>query len=187
MTEFAALANLYQSVVIAEAGLGGEYADPTGRCGKDADAGFRQALEDLEAGSASDRLRAHQDYANFLLRQAQDRLHNHAFQMAAGVEHPLFTAMTAWSESRRQYEAARDLAAAVEDRAAINVSLARLCAVWPRSSPRSIPTATPQRRRFAAPRCGKDSSMRRGRRPRKRRPRPARQPAGLSSSPLRRK
>ncbi len=121
-----ALANLYQAVVAAEAGLGSEFADPTGRHGKDADAGFRQALQDLEGGSASDRLRAHHDYANFLLRQAQDRLHNHAFQMAAGVEHPLFTAMLTWGEAQRQYEAARDLAAAAEDRAAIDVSLARL-------------------------------------------------------------
>jgi CHAT domain-containing protein len=121
-----ALANLYQAVVVAEAGLGSGYADPTGRSGKDADAGFRQALQDLEDGSASDRLRAHHDYANFLLRQAQDRLHNQAFQMAAGVEHPLFTAMVAWGEAQRQYEAARDLATAAEDRAAIDISLARL-------------------------------------------------------------
>jgi CHAT domain-containing protein len=121
-----ALANLYQAVVVAEAGLGSGYADPTGRYGKDADAGFRQALQDLEGGNASDRLRAHHDYANFLLRQAQDRLHNHAFQMAAGVEHPLFTAMIAWGEAQRQYGAARDLATAAEDRAAIDVSLARL-------------------------------------------------------------
>jgi CHAT domain-containing protein len=121
-----ALATLYQAVVVAEAGLGGEYADPTGRYGQDADAGFRQALQYLEGGSASDRLRAHHDYANFLLRQAQDRLHNHAFQMAAGVEHPLLTAMITWGEAQRQFEAARDLATAAEDRAAIDVSLARL-------------------------------------------------------------
>ena len=81
------------------------------------------------AAAPSDRLRAHHDYANFLLRQAQDRLHNHAFQMAAGVEHPLFTAMIAWAEAQRQYEAARDLATATEDRAAIDVSLARLYAL----------------------------------------------------------
>jgi CHAT domain-containing protein len=120
------LANLYQAVVVAEAGLGGEYADPTGCYGKDADAGFRQALQDLKEGSAPDRLRAHHDYGNFLLRQAQDRLHNHAFQMAAGVEHPLFTALSTWGEAQRQYEAARELATGAEDRAVIDVSLARL-------------------------------------------------------------
>ena len=124
-----ALANLYQAVVVAEAGLGSGYADPAGRYGKDADAGFRQVLQDLEGASASDRLRAHHDYANFLLRQAQDRLHNHAFQMAAGVEHPLLTAMIAWGAAQRQYETARDLAASAEDRAAIDVSLARLYAL----------------------------------------------------------
>ena len=124
-----ALASLYQAVVVAEAGLGSEYADPAGRHGRDADAGFRQTLQDLEQGSASDRLRAHQDYANFLLRQAQDRLHSHAFQMAAGVEHPLFTAMLSWDEAQRQYEAARELASTPEDRAAIDVSLARLYAL----------------------------------------------------------
>ncbi len=123
-----ALANLYQAVVVAEAG--GHQVPMVG--GQDADAGFRRALQDLEGGSPADRLRAHQDYANFLLRQAQDRLHNHAFQMAAGVEHPLFTAMLAWGEAQRQYEAARDLAAgtlyagSAEDRAAIDVSLGRL-------------------------------------------------------------
>jgi hypothetical protein len=46
--------------------------------------------------------------------------------MAAGVEHPLFTAMITWGDAQRPYEAARDLAAAAEDRAAIDVSLARL-------------------------------------------------------------
>jgi CHAT domain-containing protein len=121
-----ALATLYQAVIVAEAGLPSGYADPAGRYGNDADAEFRQALQALEGGSAPDRLRAHHDYANFLLRQAQDRLHNQAFQMAAGVEHPLFTAMLTWGEAQRQYEAARALAATAEDRAAIDVSLARL-------------------------------------------------------------
>jgi CHAT domain-containing protein len=124
-----ALATLYQAVVVAEAGLGREYADPTGRRGSDAGAAFRRVLQELETGSPSDRMRARHDYANFLLRQAQDRLHNQAFQMAAGVEHPLFTAMLTWSEAQRQYEAARDLAAGAEDRAAIDVSLARLYAL----------------------------------------------------------
>ncbi len=124
-----ALASLYQAVVVAEAGLGSEYADPAGRYGQNADAAFRQALHDLEGGSASDRLRAHHDYANFLLRQAQDRLHDHAFQIAAGVEHPLWTAIITWGAARRQYETARELATAAEDRAAIDVSLARLYAL----------------------------------------------------------
>jgi hypothetical protein len=120
-----ALAGLYRAVVAAEAGLDDRYEDGTGRsC--DADAGFRQAIEDLGSSAPADRLRAHQDYANFLLRQSQDRLSNHAFQMAAGVEHPLFTPVQAWNGARQQYEAARSLATAPEDRAAIDVSLARL-------------------------------------------------------------
>lgn len=126
-----ALARLYRGVVLAEAALGEEYdASGGGQATRaDADAEFRAAIELLKGASDEDRHRAHNNYANFLLRRAQDRLHNHAFQMASGVRHPIVQALVALYAARVHYEEALRLAASDEARAAVQVNMARLHAL----------------------------------------------------------
>jgi CHAT domain-containing protein len=116
-----ALADLYRGVIHAESGLGQEQA---------ADFYFRRAIAGLAKGSAADRLRAHNNYANFLLNRTQDRLFNHAFQMAAGVRRLFVTAIASWEEARIHYEAAFELADQLgpAERAAVHVNQARLYA-----------------------------------------------------------
>ena len=57
---------------------------------------FVEAIEQL-AGNPADAYRARNNYANGLLVRAQDRLYNHAFQIASGVSYPLIR--SAWSAS----------------------------------------------------------------------------------------
>lgn len=116
----AALAELYRAVILAEAGLGQE---------QEATAAFQQALESLDNAPAADRYRGLVNYGNFLLHQAQDRLHNLSFQMAAGVAQPLLSALRSWRAAHQQYQAALDIARQLDDRAeiaAVQVNLARL-------------------------------------------------------------
>jgi CHAT domain-containing protein len=116
-----ALATLYRAVILAESGPATEGA---------ARALFAQAIEQLE-DHPSDAYRARNNYANALLTSAQDRLYNHAFQIASGVPYALICALMDWRESLFQYESAMDLAAGLTpgDRAAVQVNIARLYAL----------------------------------------------------------
>jgi CHAT domain-containing protein len=120
----AGLAALYRGVVLAEAGP---------NKAEEARQNFEQALESLKGAPAEDRFRAHVNYANFLQRTAQDRVHNHALQMAAGVQQPFLDAMHNWLAARQQYEAALPLTiqlkASAAQRAAVEVNLARVYAL----------------------------------------------------------
>ena len=114
------LAELYRGVVFAEAGLGRE---------PEASEAFRQAIKAFADGRADDRFRAHNNFAGFLLNRAQDRLFNHAFQMAAGVHSPFYTALTSWIEARQHYQSALTFAAGAEQKAAVLVNLAQMDAL----------------------------------------------------------
>ncbi|WP_197443118.1 CHAT domain-containing protein [Lignipirellula cremea] len=93
------LAFLYLAVIEAEAAAEQSYADSATQL-------FEEALLHLQDAPAFDRFRAHNNFANFLLAKAQDRLYNHAFQAASGVENPLLKSFLMWQQAREQYEAA---------------------------------------------------------------------------------
>ena len=112
----AGLALLYRGVVLAESGPAQE---------REAQDTFEKALARLKTASASDRFRAHVNYANFLQRSANDRVHNHALQMAAGVPRPFLTALRAWITARAHYEAALLLTDVPTQKTAVQVNLAR--------------------------------------------------------------
>ena len=119
---------LYRGVILAEATAG--RAD-------EATQQFQQALllfadlRDTPQGQA-DLLRAHNNFANFRLLLAQNSLGNHAFQMAAGVDQPMYTCMFDLIEAKRQYSEAAKIADQLRDRNsanAIQVNLARTSAL----------------------------------------------------------
>ncbi len=116
-----ALAALYRAVILAESGQATDGA---------ARATFNYAIEHLEDHPA-DQYRARNNYAGALLVRAQDRLYNHAFQIASGVPYPLVCALMDWRESLYHYEAALALSEHLEprDRAAVEVNVARLYAL----------------------------------------------------------
>ena len=111
------LVQLYCGVILGESGAGKE---------QEAIEAFRDAIQLLHnSDNKQDRYRAHNNYANFLLGLATDRLHNHAFQMAAGVRLPLVTSMQNWIEAKQHFEAASQLAVSPGQIAAVQFSLAR--------------------------------------------------------------
>lgn len=116
-----ALATLYRAVILAESGQAAEGA---------ARAMFCQAIDQLEDHPA-DCYRARNNYAGALLVRAQDRLYNHAFQIASGAPYPLICALMDWRESLYHYESALALAERLEpgDRTAVEVNVARLYAL----------------------------------------------------------
>jgi len=116
-----ALATLYRAVILAESGQATEGA---------ARAMFCQAIDQLEDHPA-DVYRARNNYAGALLVRAQDRLYNHAFQIASGVPYPLICALMDWRESLYHYESARALAEQLgpDDRTAVEANIARLYAL----------------------------------------------------------
>lgn len=115
-----ALAHLYRGVVLAESGPARE---------AEARREFQRSIAMLKsAGQKHDRYRAHNNYANFLLGRALDRLHNHAFQMAAGVRFPLLLALEDWMEAAAQYKAAMDFCDEPGQRTTIQINRARLYA-----------------------------------------------------------
>jgi hypothetical protein len=131
------LAAVYRGVVFAEMGTGNE---------EEARKSFQQALTLLEAAAPADRLRAHNNYGDFLQQQAQDGLYNHSLQLAAGVERPFLGALRNWMAAHKQYEKALALAAktGAADRAGVEVNLARLytllgdVARWPDKNNRTF-------------------------------------------------
>ena len=119
----AGLALLYRGVVLAESGPARE---------SEANDAFLKALGKLGNATAADRFRAHVNYANFLQRSANDRMHNHALQMAAGVPQPFLTLMRSWLAARAHYQAALQLTdklQAAGQKPAVQVNLARLHAL----------------------------------------------------------
>jgi CHAT domain-containing protein len=117
------LAQLYRGVILAEAGQGQE---PRAR------GAFEGAIADLEGGAPADLFRAHNNYANFLQHQAQDRLSNTALQMAAGVQQLFLGAASDWEAARQHYETALALAdklGQAGQRAAVQGNLAGLYAL----------------------------------------------------------
>jgi CHAT domain-containing protein len=112
------LGALYRGVIVAESGL--ETEGPAGRL-------FEQALADLAEGTVADQYRAHNEYADFLLGRVEERLSDQAVETAAGVPHPLLTALRDWCAARRQYETAGQFAQRLGPvpRTAVRVNLAR--------------------------------------------------------------
>ncbi|WP_153556714.1 CHAT domain-containing protein [Roseimaritima sediminicola] len=136
-----ALARLYQAVILSESGAA---------TGAAAYAAFVEALESMEASESmevldspgnrpsseaatsppADRFRAFNNFANFLLGRAQDRLYDHAFQVASGVAAPLFAGLNDWHQARVHYARAAELAELAEklspvDAASVQVNVAR--------------------------------------------------------------
>ncbi len=112
------LAKLYLAVLLAESGQA---------TGERANVLFLEAVDALPQGDAGDVVRVRNSFANFLVGRAQDRVHNHAFQVAAGVESPLSTALRDWLAAREQYLAALSAAQRLgaEDVAAVRTNLAK--------------------------------------------------------------
>ena len=78
------LATLYRAVIQSESGQATE---------EQTSALFDAAIRALHYGCPEDRFRADNNYANYLFGQTQDRLYNHAFQIASGVNNPLIHAL----------------------------------------------------------------------------------------------
>lgn len=114
-----ALASLYQAVLLAES---------TQTTGDAASQLFQDSIDRLKNGNPSDRIRASNNYALFLFGRSQDRIYNHAFQMASGVRNPLIASFRDWMEARAYLESALDLAEAhmPSEVSSIQVNLARL-------------------------------------------------------------
>ena len=108
----AGLRALYRAVILAE------YGPATGDVTESL---FQESLLLLDNAAPADRLRAHNNYANFLLNRAQDRVYNHAFQVATGTADPLLTALVDWRTARDEYQVAIALAEANETTAAIDI------------------------------------------------------------------
>ncbi|MEW4530198.1 CHAT domain-containing protein [Maioricimonas sp. JC845] len=113
------LIHLYRGVIHSESGASGD---------ADARVEFDQAVQllDQPRTTPEDQFRVHFNYANHLIGRATDRLHNHAFQMAAGVRHPITTSLQEWMAAHEQLSDANDSATTEEDKAAVRLNSARL-------------------------------------------------------------
>ncbi len=113
------LATLYRAVALAETGVGAD---------AEAEGLFLQAAQATPESERPDRFRVHVNFALFYHRRAQDRLNNHAFQMAAGVIRTVSAVVSDWAAAREQF----DLAAKHADprqAAGLGPDLARLYAL----------------------------------------------------------
>ena len=113
------LATLYRAVSLAETGVGAD---------TEAEGLFLQAAQATPESERPDRFRVHVNFALFYHRRAQDRLNNHAFQMAAGVIRTVSAVVSDWAAAREQF----DLAAKNADprqAAGLGPDLARLYAL----------------------------------------------------------
>ena len=117
-----ALARLYEAVVLSESGPA---------VGEEAEMVFLDALKALAGEMPADRYRAENNFANFLLRRAQDRLYSHSFQSASGTSHPLFSALQDWRQALVHYTAALELGQSMgpQEAVAVSVNIARLYAL----------------------------------------------------------
>jgi CHAT domain-containing protein len=112
---------LYRGVVLAESGALRE---------EEARASFEKALTGLRGGQPADLYRASANAGSFYQGLAENRLYNHAFQMATGARLPFLTLLTDWEQARQNYSAA-ETAATKLDRpeaivAGVRVTRARL-------------------------------------------------------------
>lgn len=117
-----ALSTLYQAVILAESAQAMEAK---------ARAGFRLAISQLADGQPEDAYRAHNNYANFLLCRAQDRLYNQAFEVASGVPNSLIHSLVHWREAFEHYTKAGKIAEQLDEerQAAVRVNVARTYAL----------------------------------------------------------
>lgn len=113
------LVQLYRAVILAESGQA---------TGEEATGLFLQALELLNDSTPADKLRGHNNLATFLLNRAQDRIYNHAAQMASGVQNPLMASLLDWHLASQHLQRSQVLAKQVDDVAvsAVQVNMARL-------------------------------------------------------------
>ncbi|MGE0607599.1 MAG: CHAT domain-containing protein [Pirellulales bacterium] len=113
------LATLYRAVIAAESGLAADEAP---------DDLFQAAIRELKQESPADLFRAHNNYGSALLARARDRIHNHAFQMATGVQTPLMRTADDWAAAHEQYQLALEQAAEMPPAlaAGVHVNLAQL-------------------------------------------------------------
>lgn len=114
-----ALSKLYKGVIFAELGMALE--ERTNLL-------FQDSLQELTGGSAADLFLVHSTYADVLFKQAQDRLYNHAFQIAVGVEYPLIRLLLTWIQANFHYQKAHELAGQSETRGktVVQINIARL-------------------------------------------------------------
>lgn len=109
-----ALATLCRAMILADAGLETE---------ERADSLFQQALTALETSSAADRYRVHNEFGISLLNRVEERLVNFASHQAAGMPHPLLTALQLWCMAAKHFQAALQVAAGLGRRPLIVVQI----------------------------------------------------------------
>lgn len=111
--------HLYRGVIFGESGVGND---------KLARESFTQAIALIPLGgvNAGDQYRIHYNYANFLTGRTTDQLHNHAFQMAAGVQNPLTSLLLDWIEASRQLELASKATNSSKDLITVELSNSHL-------------------------------------------------------------
>ncbi len=137
-----ALSTLYQAVILAESAQAVE---------EEVRAGFRVAISQLANGEPEDAYRAHNNYANFLLCRAQDRLYNQAFEIASDVPNSLIHSLVHWREALEHYTKAGNLAEQLDEerQAAVRVNVARTYALLA-DIIRSLDAPVAGKRRFVA-------------------------------------
>lgn len=111
------LAHLYLGVLHSEGGSA--TADK-------AEQAFQQAFDSLKA--PADQLRIQNNWADYWHQRAQDHLYNHSLRMAAGIDRPLASVLSHWSQSLIHYQAAWELAVTTKsatNQSAVAVNLAR--------------------------------------------------------------
>jgi CHAT domain-containing protein len=96
---------LYRGVALAESGALRE---------AEARQSFEVALADLRQGKPADVYRAFANAADFYQGLAENRLYNHAFQMATGARLPFITLLSDWKQARKSYEVAEAAAGKLE-------------------------------------------------------------------------
>ncbi len=113
-----ALARLYEAVILSESGAA---------TGNAAYAAFMESLEGMSESPVADLFRAHNNFANFLLNRAQDRVYDHAFQIATGVPAPLYSGLNDWHLARVHYQEAEAIAnsLAPHQAASVRTNIAR--------------------------------------------------------------
>lgn len=113
------LVQLYRGVILSQSGSATD---------KEVRNSFGLALRLLPNQSVTqdDRFRVYSNYANFLVGRVTDRLSNHAFQIAAGVPHPIVDSLYDWMEANQQLELASHVAASPDDKTVVELNACRL-------------------------------------------------------------
>ncbi|NUM34504.1 MAG: CHAT domain-containing protein [Candidatus Brocadiae bacterium] len=114
------LGQIYKAILLAESAIGKE---------EEIDSLLGEAIQDIPDSLSEDKFLAHNNYANILFKRSQDRLYNHAFQMATGSKLPLFKAFRDWIYAHDHYEKALGYCQEIEDEFALKANLVRLYAL----------------------------------------------------------